>query len=80
MRATLDKPTKCTLCSDPAVAIYYLPRGCIAYPELFLQALCWHHERRAQPRGSIYLVKDLWPENELVEGLWPERRSTLNAG
>ena len=29
-----DKPTRCSLCSDQAVAIYYLPQGCAAHPDL----------------------------------------------
>jgi hypothetical protein len=54
-----DQPTFCCLCSDPAVAIYYLSRGCVARPDLTVQPLCAHHEKRATPLGSFELIKDL---------------------
>jgi hypothetical protein len=54
-----DKPTKCSMCFDEAVAIYYLARGCIAWPDQTLQALCAHHEKRSQPLGGMELLKDL---------------------
>jgi hypothetical protein len=41
------------------VAIYSMDKGCIAYPDLLIQALCLHHERKAQPRGSMDLILDL---------------------
>jgi hypothetical protein len=52
-------PTPCCHCPSEAVAIYYLSRGCVAQPGLTVQALCAHHERKAMPRGTIELLKDL---------------------
>ncbi len=53
------KPTICSLCSSEAVAIYYLSHGCVAYPDLTVQALCPQHECYTRPLGEIELLKDL---------------------
>jgi hypothetical protein len=57
---TTDEPTKCCLCDDEAVAIYDMPRGCVARPGLTVQPLCAHHERKMTPIGGrVELLKDL---------------------
>jgi hypothetical protein len=52
-------PTCCCLCDDEAVAIYYMPKGCIARPGLTVQPLCAQHENKAQPCAGMELLKDL---------------------
>lgn len=54
-----DKPTICRHCEDPAVAVYYFDQGCIAKPDVTVQPLCLHHEKRATPLGGMELLKDL---------------------
>lgn len=56
------RPTPCSLCGAEAVAVYYLSHGCQAYPELTVQALCSQHEDKANPVGSMELLKDLRSE------------------
>lgn len=54
------KPTWCCLCDSEAVAIYYLPWGCIVRPDLTVQPLCSHHECKMVPIGRrVELLRDL---------------------
>jgi hypothetical protein len=41
------------------MAIWYMPRGCVARPGLTVQPLCEHHERKATPLAGMELIKDL---------------------
>lgn len=53
-------PTPCCLCGHEAVAIYYMPRGCVARPDLTVQPLCAHHEAKRTPiGGECEMIKDL---------------------
>ena len=58
-----DLPTQCVMgCNidtDPAVAIYYLDRGCVALRNTTVQPLCWHHENVATPIRNMEIIKDL---------------------
>jgi hypothetical protein len=53
------KPTKCCLCDNEAVAIYYMSRGCVARPDSTIQPLCPQHENKMTPLGGAELLKDL---------------------
>lgn len=52
-------PTPCCLCDAEAVAIYYMPRGCVARPDLTVQPLCAHHECKMTPVRGAEMIKDL---------------------
>jgi hypothetical protein len=63
---------KCSLCDDNAIAVYSLPKGCIAYPELKIQALCAQHIVKAQPRSGMVLLEDLTLEKLVLRKIWPK--------
>jgi hypothetical protein len=56
----LHLPTKCHLCEDPAVAVFYFSQGCVC-DQTTVQPLCLHHCHKACPvsGGSMELIKDL---------------------
>lgn len=54
-----DNPVRCCLCNSPAVAVYYLSRGCAARPDLSVQPLCAQHECDSTPLAGMELLKDL---------------------
>lgn len=66
----MDLPTPCHLCGAPAVAVFYLSRGCYCDPTT-VQALCPHHAFKSGPAagGGMELVKDLTDSQEFSR-LW----------
>jgi hypothetical protein len=52
--------TKCNLCNDEAIAIFYFNNGCICN-EKNTQPLCLHHAHKSRPagKGSMELIVDL---------------------
>ncbi len=52
---------RCDLCGSEAVAVFVLPGGCIARPDLTRQALCLHHYVRSTPLDGMRLLEDLTP-------------------
>lgn len=65
----------CRFCDDPAVAIFYLPQGCICHPEDRQQALCMQHVVKSNPIGDMALDEDLTEDNKFTD--WWERRDIL---
>ena len=53
-------PTKCHLCDDHAIAVFYFSHGCYCNRST-VQPLCLHHAHRSGPPdgGSKELIKDL---------------------
>lgn len=49
---------RCRFCGRPAIARFYLSRGCVCYPDDREQDLCLHHAVRATPIGSFELIWD----------------------
>ncbi len=43
---------ECDLCGAPAAALWDVPGGCVARPDLTTQALCHQHEH-SLPDGAI---------------------------
>jgi hypothetical protein len=50
---------QCLLCSDNAIAIFYMPGGCYVYENEKIQALCPQHIIQARPQNGMYLLEDL---------------------
>lgn len=50
----------CNLCDDPAIAVFYMDRGCLCNDRK-LQALCLHHAHKSKSAsgGCMELVVDL---------------------
>lgn len=61
---------KCSACDSPALALFRLPRGCIAFPELTEQWLCAQHIISVQPRDGIELVRSLLLPGSELPGGW----------
>ena len=59
---------KCHFCESPAVAIFYMPEGCVCSLEQ-TQALCSHHAFKASPRAEMVLIEDL-TEGEEFTDIW----------
>ena len=57
MNDKLDIPCRFG-CRSPAVGIYYMPRGCICWPDP-IQALCMQHFVTAESVGPVTLILDL---------------------
>ncbi len=55
-----DLPTRCHLCGDHAVAVFYFSRGCRC-DAATVQPLCAHHAYKsdAVDGGTMELIKDL---------------------
>lgn len=53
-------PTRCHLCGDSAVAVFYFSHGC-SCSTATVQPLCLHHAYKSAPvsGGSMELIKDL---------------------
>lgn len=47
----------CRFCSSPAVASYWMDRGCYCYPEDRIQDLCFQHIVNARPLGSMDVLQ-----------------------
>ena len=60
----MQNKTKCTLCDDPAAAIFEMSRGCFCSDKT-IQPLCMQHIVRATPLGSMELL-------EILEEGWRE--------
>ena len=71
-RDALAGPVRCCLCGDEAVAVFSLPGGCVARPDLTEQPLCLHHAVRSQPRDGIVLERDLTMDGNF-RGWWESR-------
>jgi hypothetical protein len=58
----------CSLCGPgfSAIALFYMPSGCIAYHRLIFQFLCLHHIRKAQPSNGMYLIEDYTEKKEFT--------------
>ena len=50
--------TRCTVCGDPAVAVYYMDYGCQAFPGERTQSMCAQHECTVSPIGNIEMLLD----------------------
>lgn len=44
-------------CREKAGAVFWMSRGCVAFPHHLVQALCAHHEFRSEPLGSMVLLR-----------------------
>lgn len=53
-RPSLDAPCRFG-CKDPAAGIYYVPNGCICWPDP-VQALCAQHIETAESVGPLYCI------------------------
>ena len=53
-------------CKHPAVAVYYLPAGCVCWKDP-VQALCWQHVEKATDIGGMTKLAQLI-EIEIVKG------------
>jgi len=58
---------KCCLCDQNAVAIFFMPGGCVARPDLKSQPLCQHHVIKASPLFGMVLVEDLTVDDEFTK-------------
>jgi hypothetical protein len=65
--------SRCYLCGDIAIAIFEMPGGCIAYPNVKLQPLCPSHLVKATPLNGMYLKEDFGLED------WPELRQYIKS-
>jgi hypothetical protein len=52
-------PPTCRFCSQPALALFNLPKGCACYPGDRQQALCAQHVITAEPLGEMTLAEIL---------------------
>jgi len=43
----------CLFGCDGAVGIFYLSDGCVVWPNVHTQLLCWQHAGRAREQGAI---------------------------
>ena len=43
-------------CHEPAVGLFWLPRGCVCYPDQ-IQALCAQHAISAEPLESMEEIR-----------------------
>lgn len=69
-----DLPTKCHLCDDPALAVFYFSRGCVC-DLATIQPLCPSHVAKSRPAtgGSMELIKDLTIDGAFSE-IWKHSR------